>query len=193
LALLCGGVLYAALAAPPRLPIDSAYYDGEAVRLQLAPGRGGGRMMRVGPWHFGPSIDSRPRDRRLNLYLVFPGTQHRAPGWSPYDHNCILSGLPEGEEAREWDVYWAIVLDPDLREDFRSERELLLAAQANFLPPDLLEFDDLPAEGFLRAQMKVDSLPELARFRHKDGTLPRILILPARFAVRASAEPATAQ
>jgi len=76
-----------------------------------------------------------------------------------------------------------------LHDDFRSEQELVMAAQSGFFPPDLLEFNDLPAEGFLRVQMKVRSLGDVARFRRKDGTLPRLLITPAGYAILGSSQP----
>jgi hypothetical protein len=101
----------------------------------------------------------------------------------------VLSDLPVRDEPVEWDVYWAVVLDPNLHEDFRSEQALVRAEQSGFLPPDLLEFEDLPADGFLRGQMQVRSLGDLARFRRKDGTLPRLLITPAGYAIRGSSEP----
>ena len=194
-ALLLAAIVYAAGPVDSgRIQIDSAYYEGEPVPFKVVePGNRKGQL-RVGPWLLGVrAADSKPRDRRRNLYVVFPGTQHRAPGWPEYDHNCVLSDLPATEEPVEWDVYWAIVLDNTLQEDFRSEQELVLVAQSGFVPPDLLEFNDLPAEGFLRAQMKVRSLADLARFRRKDGTLPRLLIAPAGYAVRGSSEPRSAE
>jgi hypothetical protein len=190
-ALLLAAIVYAAGPVDTgRIQIDSAYYEGEPVPFKaLEPGNRKSQL-RVGPWLLGVrAADSKPRDRRRNLYVVFPGSQHRAPGWPDYDHNCVLSDLPATEEAVEWDVYWAVALDPTLHDDFRSEQELVLAAQSGFFPPDLLEFNDLPAEGFLRAQMKVRSLGDLSRFRRKDGTLPRLLITPAGYAIRGSSEP----
>lgn len=184
------------LALPPSDPVRSqlnaAYYSGQSVSFSIAaPEAGRGRkQLRVGPWALGTRVaDSRPRDRRRNLYLVFPGRQYHAPdGWQDYDVSCILSAVPETDEPVEWDVYWAVILDPTLGNDFRDERDLILADQARFGPADLLEFDDLPGERFLQDVMKMDSLDDLARFRHKDGTLPRAVIVPAGFAIRASAK-----
>jgi hypothetical protein len=177
-----------------RIQIDSAYYDGEMVPFKVMEPANRKSQLRVGPWLLGVRADDpKPRDRRRNLYVVFPGSQHRAPGWPDYNHNCVLSDLPATEEPVEWDVYWAVALDPTLHEDFRSEQELVMAAQSGFFPPDLLEFNDLPAEGFLRAQMKVRSLGGLVRFRRKDGTLPRLLITPAGYAIRGSSEPRSAE
>ena len=193
---MASGLMMAAIvvAAGPvdtgRIQIDSAYHDGEAVPFHVAEPGNQRAQLHVGPWLLGVRTDDpKPRDRRRNLYVVFPGSQHRAPGWPDFDHNCVLSDLPASDEPVEWDVYWAVVLDPTLHDDFRGERQLVLAAQSGFLPPDLLEFNDLPAEGFMRAQMQVRSLTDLARFRRKDGNLPRLLITPAGYAVRGSSEP----
>lgn len=193
---MASGLLMAAIvvAAGPvdtgRIQIDSAYYEGAAVPFRVAEPGNQRAQLHVGPWLLGVRTeDPVPRDRRRNLYVVFPGSQHRAPGWPDFDHNCVLSDLPPSDEPVEWDVYWAVVLDPTLHDDFRSEQQLVLAAQSSFFPPDLLEFSDLPAEGFMRAQMQVRSLTDLARFRRKDGTLPRLLITPAGYAVRGSSEP----
>jgi hypothetical protein len=189
--LLLAAIVYAAGPVDSgRIQIDSAYYNGEPVPFKVVEPGSRKSQLHVGPWLLGVrAADPIPRDRRRNLYVVFPGSQHRAPGWSDYDHNCVLSDLPTTDEPVEWDVYWAVVLDPTLHEDFRSEQELVLAAQSGFLPPDLLEFNDIPSEGFLRTQMKVRSLSDLARFRRNDGTLPRLLITPAGYASRGSSEP----
>lgn len=190
--LLLAAIVYAAGPVDSgRIQIDSAYYNGDPVPFKVAETRSHRSQLHVGPWLLGVrAADSTPSDRRRNLYVVFPGSQHRAPGWSDYDHNVVLSGLPATEEPVEWDVYWAVVLDPNLHHDFRSEQELVLVAQSGFWPPDLLEFNDIPAEGFLRTQMKIRSLTDLARFRRNDGTLPRLLITPAGYAIRGSSEPA---
>lgn len=189
--LLLAAIVYAAGPVDSgRLQIDSAYYEGARVPFTVLEPGNRNAQLRVGPWLLGVrAADSTPRDRRRNLYVVFPGTLHRSPGWPDYDHNCVLSDLPATAEPVEWDVYWAVVLDPTLQEDYRSEQALVLADQSSFIPPDLLEFNDVPAAGFLRAQMKVRSLGDLARFRRKDGTLPRLLITPAGYAVRGSTEP----
>jgi hypothetical protein len=187
--LLLAALVYAAGPLETRIRIDSAYYNGETVAFKVVDKGSRRSQVRVGPWLLGiRAADSTPRDRRRNLYVVFPGSQHRAPGWGDYDHSCVLSSLPGTDEPVEWDVYWAVVLDPNLHDEFRSEQELLLAAQSSFFPPDLLEFNDLPAEGFLRSQMKIRSLTDLARFRRKDGTLPRLAITPAGYAVQGSTD-----
>jgi hypothetical protein len=160
------------------------------VSFNLAPVQRGQQPFSVGPWQFGARVsDRKPRDARLNLYLVSPGTQHQAEGHEDFDHNDVINALPPEGAVVEWDVYWAIVLDPGLREDIRSERELIVEAQEGFTPGDLMEFRDLPGQAFLREFLKMDSLDDLAPYRLNDGRLPRVIIVPAGFAVRASAAP----
>jgi hypothetical protein len=187
---LCAGTVMAIPSGDGRRPqIDAAYYAGQEVSFTVVMPASSRRMARVGPWLYGVRLrDSRPSDRRRNLYLVFPGSQHQARGWQDYDHDCILSGLPHSDEPTEWDVWWAVVLDPSLRDDFRDERELIHETESTFVPPDLMDFDDVPGQRFLRAGLKIDSVAGLARFRHKDGTLPRVVIVPAGFAIRAIAQ-----
>ena len=178
-ALLCAGAL-CALAAPPRPPMPTAYFEGQVVSITFERPAKGQRTLDFGPWQLGiSSRNERPRDRRLNLYVVIPGAQHHIEGWDEYDHNMIVNAVPENDDAVEWDVYWVLVLDPHLRQDLRSERDLLLAAQERFTPGDLFEFDDIPSHTVLREYLHIDALPGLARFRQKDGSVPRLLMLPA--------------
>lgn len=189
--LLCGSLL-AAAAEPPRLQPSSAYLEGAVVHFSFQPLRSGQRF-RVGPWDFGPrSSDTRPRDRRLNLYLVAPGVQQHADGWEDFDHDLVINALPKGEEPAEFDVYWAIVLDPALQAGFAGEHDLLHARQERFLPHDLFEFSDIPGHAFLRAFLKIESLHGLAAYRRSDSSLPRLLIVPAGAAVRMSVSPSAA-
>ncbi len=183
--LVCSGIATAAEPAP--LPIDGAYYDGQSVQLAFERTSDGQKSVRVGPWLLGARVnDHQPREKRLNLYVVFPGTQHRAEGHEEFDHNLIINVRPTGENHAEWDVYWAVVLDPGFTEDLRGEQDLLHAAQETFFPGDLLEFEDIPGRAPLREFLKVDSLRGLAKYRRKDGRLPRILIVPSSAAVRAA-------
>ncbi len=187
---LCAGTVMAVPTGDGRRPqIDSAYYAGQQANFTVVMPATSRRMARVGPWLYGVRLrDSRPSDRRRNLYLVFPGSQHRVRGGEDYDHDCVLSGMPKTDEPAEWDVWWAIVLDPSLHDEFRGERALIEEAQNTFLPPDLMDFEDVPGQRFLREGLKIDSVADLARFRHKDGTLPRVVIVPAGFAIRAIAQ-----
>ena len=185
--LLCAASVHAASAADAH-HANRVYLDGEALAFTLEGGQKGRPSLRVGPWDFGQRLsDSRPRDGRLNLYLVFPGNQHHADGLEEFDHNGVINALPGNGSPAEWDVYWVIVLDPKLGQDLRHEQELLLAAQSRFRPPDLFEFDDIPASPFLRSTLSMETLGDLARFRDRQGTLPRVAIIAAGFAIRASA------
>ena len=174
--------------ADPSRPLSAAYLGNQLVSFRLAPAEKGQQPFSIGPWQFGARVsDRRPRDKRLNLYLIAPGTQHHAEGNEEFDHNDVINALPPTEAVVEWDVYWAIVLDPALRQDLRSEQELIVKAQEGFVPGDLFEFQDVPGQAFLRAFLNVDSLAGLAPYRLKDGQLPRVIIVPAGFAIRASA------
>jgi hypothetical protein len=181
---LCAGALLGASPAPETRPLEGVYLDGQVVRLDVA---GGPKPVLVGPWRIGARVqDPKPRDQRLNLYLVAPGAQYHLDGGDEFDHNVIVNAVPDAGMSRQYDVYWALVLDPRLHTDFKGEKQLLLAAQASFAPGDLFEFDDIPADAFLRAFLRADTLADLAQYRRKGGALPRILILPAGFAVTAS-------
>ena len=197
LALCAGAVSAAAPAATPAPELRSlaaVYLHGEPVRLEVPEGP---KPATLGPWRLGTRVlDPKPRDKRLNLYVVAPGTQYHLDGAEDFDHNAIINALPEPGRSREYDVYWALVLDPRLHADFRNERDLIVAAQASFMPGDLFEFDDVPADGVLRGILKMDSLEDLQRYGRKNGTLPRLVIVPAGFAITAAApetppEPAT--
>ncbi len=187
----CAGVVLAALVVGAerraRSEIRTAFFDGRMVSFQLAPAPPGKRGLQVGPWYFGERLSNpKPRDRRLNLYLVAPGTQHHAPGYDDYDHDDIINDLPADHDPVEWDVYWAVVLDPAVEEEFRSERQLIEATQKEFRPGDLFEFEDIPGAGFLERVLKIDSVDKLSKYRRPSGNLPQVLIVPAGFAVRAS-------
>ncbi len=178
-ALLCAGAL-CAVAAPPRHTITTAYHEGQTVNVTFQPIARGQRTLNYGPWQLGISNhNEHPRDRRLNLYVVVPGAQHHSEGWDDYDHNMIVNAVPQSDEPVEWDVYWVLVLDPHLQEDLRSERYVLLLAQDRFMPGDLFEFNDIPARAVLRHYLHITNVQGLAQYRQKDGTLPRLLVLPA--------------
>src|ERR1041385_6776413 len=116
-------MLLAAAPAPDSRTLEAVYLDGEAARLVLPEG---GKPVTVGPWRVGPRVpDTKPRDKRLNLYFVAPGTQYHLDGSEDYDHNAIINALPEAGRSREYDVYWALALDPKLKTDFRNERQLI--------------------------------------------------------------------
>ena len=146
-------------------------------------------MAGVGPWNLGERLgDDKPRDKRLNLYVVVPGVQYRTSGKPEYDHNRIVNKYTVDGKPRDWDIFWCFILDPALRPDLRSERELLVAKHQTFRPADLFELKDVPPHALMAERLGIKSMADLKRFRLPDGTLPRLLILPAHVAVRATAE-----
>lgn len=165
----------------------SAYYESNSV--QFTPERASrGHSALLGPWIFGRRLpEDKPLDKRLNLYVVLPGKQYSSLINPEYDHNLVINTLTH-EKAREWDIFWCFVLDPNLDDDFRNEHDLLVAAQQTFRPADLFDVEDVPGHEVLREKTGIDSLAGLRRYRRKGGTLPRLLILPAKLAVSATAE-----
>jgi hypothetical protein len=153
----------------------------------------------------GLSSDHRPKDHRPNLYVVTPGLQQRTgKGPEELSFNLVLNSLPASAQPVEWDVYWAIVLDPALRppldtvpvsdnqllsgqQDITSERELILATQDGFVPGEQFEFHQIPGATMLRECLHIDSLAGLNQFRSSDGSLPRLLIVPSGRVIRAGA------
>lgn len=163
------------------------YLNGEAVAFEMAPPAGKEKPASVGPWKLGARVaESKPHDGRLNLYIVVPGDDFQSADetQSLFDHNRVINMAPREDATADYDVYWAVALEPHLQRDFHSESELLAAAQKRFLPGDLFEISDAPAAPFLKQVLKMDSLPDLKPFRRKDGTLPTMIIVPAGFAVR---------
>jgi hypothetical protein len=166
----------------------SVYHNGDD--LIFTPEAVGTRKLAsIGPWNLGERLgNDKPADNRLNLYVVAPGMQYRAAGKAEYDHNLVINKYTVDGKPREWDIFWCFILDPTLRPDLRSERELLMAKQQTFHPADLFDIRDVPSHALLAERLGIKSMADLKRFRHKNGTLPRMLILPARLAVRATAE-----
>src|SRR5262249_17412660 len=131
---LCAGSLVALRSStPPEVQprtksseIRAAYLNDRLVDFRLVPPPKGKRGLRMGPWYFGERVSNpRPRDKRLNLYLVTPGEQHRLPDLENYDHSAVISALPSVDQPVEWDVYWAVVLDPAVQREFRSESDII--------------------------------------------------------------------
>jgi len=75
-----------------------------------------------------------------------------------------------------------------LNRDIRSENDLLMAAHQTFTPAELFRIGDAPANSMLAEKLGITSMSELRHYRRKGGGLPRVLIVPARLAVRATAE-----
>jgi hypothetical protein len=170
------------------------YHDGANI-LFTPENTGSQRRARFGPWDLGERLnatDDKLRDKRLNLYVVLPGEQYRLPAHHEYDHNLVVNKYTLDGKPREWDVFWCLSLDRSLPADLRSERDLLLAAHQRFRPGESYRFQDVPAAAVISEKLSVTSVQGLERFRRKDGSLPRLLIVPAHLALRATAtrEPA---
>jgi hypothetical protein len=165
----------------------TAYY--ESAIIGFSPEAPDGRhQAALGPWNFGELLrQEKPLDKRLNLYVVAPGAQYRSATHPEYDHSLVVNTLTH-DKSREWDLYWCFILDWRLTSDLRSEKELLGAAQQSFRLPDLFDVEDIPAHELFIEKTGVRTLEDLRRYRRKDGTLPRVLILPAHQAVSATAE-----
>ena len=177
-------------AAPRREVVKpfSVYHDGDD--LIFTPERTGThKLANVGPWNLGERVaEDKPVDKRLNLYFVAPGVQYRWAGKSEYDHNLVINKYTVDGKPRDWDIFWCFILDPTLRPDLRSERELFMAKHQTFRPATLFEFKDIPSHELLAERLSIKSMADLRRrFREKDGSLPRLLIVPARLVVRATA------
>jgi len=181
--------LLAAEKRPTRL-VATAYFSDAEIQVQPAV-ESGAKAFTYGPWTLGSIVhDDHASDHRYNLYVIVPGSQHQSP--APFDefNNSVLLNSAEDAPDRlpEWDVFWGVVLDPDLNQEIRSERELLLFGQAYFLPRDLYAVEDAPGHNLLR-QLGIASLNDLARFRRADGALPRVVLLSAGMAVKLKVTP----
>jgi hypothetical protein len=166
------------------------YHDG--ANLVFTPViTGTNRPARFGPWNLGERLspnEEKPRDKRLNLYVVVPGGQYQSASRPEYDHNLVINKYPSDHKAREWDIFWCLQLDPALPKDLRSERDLLEAAHQTFRPPSSFTLREMPASAVMVERLSVTTVDSLKRFRRKDGSLPRMLIVPAHLALRATAE-----
>lgn len=172
---------------PPAVA-NRAFFDGREITFDVQRSRIPGRDFKFGPWNVGMRIArAKPSDHSPNMYIVVPGDQFERGANDAYKHNRLLSSIPKGGGTSEWDVYWALVIDPTLAMDFRSERELLVAAQEEFMPPADFSIDKVPAQAALREFLKVKNLEQLNKYRRTDKTLPGVLIVPAGFAIRGSA------
>jgi hypothetical protein len=167
---------------------DVAYLDGKLVRWIPTSGGPRQKLLHAGPWLIGARNNDKPRDGRLNVYLVAPGTQWHSEKAPQFDHNLVINALPKDPEgSAEWDVYVAVVLDPTLEVDVRSERDLILARQQSFTPADDYTFDKIPGAAFLREFLKFQAVSDLEGFRRRDGSLPRLVLVPIKAMVRAAA------
>lgn len=164
--------------------VRQVYYDGKLVEMKFAPGRA---KVAGTPWTV-PTQTSRekPKDRHPNIYIVVPGTQYVEQGAEEYAHNEIVSVVPVTETAIDWDVYYAIVLDPTLHEDFHSEQRLILATQEDFDSGAEFDFEDIPGSAYLKNYLGIRSLDGLKTYRRSGNRLPRVIIVPAQLTVKAS-------
>ncbi|HEY6306951.1 MAG TPA: hypothetical protein VI488_10900 [Candidatus Angelobacter sp.] len=180
-------------ARPPVKPFV-VYHDSANI-LFTPEVTGSRRLAKFGPWELGERLsatDDPPRDKRLNLYVVLPGGQYRSPEHPEYNHNRVVNKYLLDSKPRDWDIFWCLVLDPSLHADLRGERELLTAFRQGFRPGESFKIHDAPASAFLAEKLSLTTMDGLRRFRRKDGSLPRLLIVPAHLALRATAtrEPA---
>lgn len=166
----------------------NAYHDGE--KIVFSPeATGTRRQATFGPWSLGERLrEGKPQDKRLNLYLVVPGGQYRSAAQPEFDHNRVVNKYTIDGKPRDWDIFYCFVLDPTLKGDLRSESDLLMAAHQTFRPAALFEVRDIPSGAALKQKLNVTAMADLRKYRRKNGTLPRAIIVPAQLAVRATAE-----
>lgn len=190
----CACVAASAAFAPadPPIPVTEVCFEGRLVKFEGTPARGFTRWFRYGPWQYGARGSEKPDDKNPNLYLLVPGSEHHSDAMPQFDHTAIISTLAKQEEAH-WDVYWAVVLDPDLTTDFRDERQLLIEAQKTFTPRENFQLGDVPGREVLTRNLKVENVSALERFRRNDGKLPRVAIVPAGISVRGTVTDPAAQ
>ncbi|MBV8207592.1 MAG: hypothetical protein JO041_12430 [Acidobacteria bacterium] len=173
-------------AGPPR-QVRSAYFEGQLVPFEAQHETLITRSFSIGPWRFGRREHTNPRDGRLNLYISAPGSQYAVDGAAAFSFNCIINAVPKPGSEVEWDVYWAVALDPALTEEIRGEQALLIDTQAEFAPAPDFTVEQAPGHELLRRYLRVATVDDLDKYRRKSGELPRVLIVPARIMLKASA------
>jgi hypothetical protein len=162
------------------------YHDGS--RMLFTPkGTGTHRMVKYGRWDLGEGLkDGKLRERRLNLYVVLPGGQYHSMLHRRYNHTLVINKYTLDGRAREWDIFWCLVLDPKLHSDIRSEHDILEAGQQRFRPGKDFKLGRIPSHTAMAEELNVKSVASLRRYRRRDGSLPRLLIVPAHRAIRAT-------
>jgi hypothetical protein len=162
------------------------YHDGSRM-LFATKATGTLRMATFGRWQLGERLqDEKLRDKRLNLYVVFPGRQYRSLLHSQYNHTLVINKYTVDAQPREWDIFLCLVLDPRLRHDLRSEHELLVAAHQRFRIANDFKFRRIPSHTVLKEKLGITSVNDLQAFYQKDRSFPRLLIVPANLALRAT-------
>jgi len=119
---------------------------------------------------------------------VAPGKQYQLSDHAEFNHNLVINAVPKEDKQAEYDVWWALVLDPTLDADFQDEHELILAAQGRFEPSGNYDVKEARSFAFLQRFLKINDNTDLEEYFRADKTLPRVLIVPAKFAIRASVE-----
>src|SRR5690348_8064484 len=159
-ALVAAGLAFAAPSPTPVKPF-TAYHNGDAI-VFTPEMTGTRRLATFGPWHLGERLrDGELMDKRLNLYLVVPGTQYRSPQHPEYDHTRIVNKYTADGKVHEWDIFYCFIIDPTLaHDDFRSESNLLIAAHQTFRPPDLFDLTDSPSGRMLEEELGVRSMAD---------------------------------
>jgi hypothetical protein len=183
-------VAAAGLSGASRQETKPFYVYHNGANILFAPEvTGTNRQAKFGPWSLGERLGvDKPLDKRLNLYVVLPGGQYRSPEHPQYDHNRVVNKYTIDGKPRDWDIFYCLALDPTLPGDLRSERDLLVAAHQSFQPSESFGMNDIPTSSIMSEKLSVTNVKGLERFRRKDGSLPRLLIVPAHLAVRAIAE-----
>ena len=173
--------------------VRTVYYNGEAMQFTAQQPQHPsvlGSWFRMGRWQFGARTwQPRPRDGRLNLYIVSPGSQYLVEGEKPFAFNCVINGLPKKPSSwLPWDVYWAVVLDPELNADILDERDLIIYTQSTFTPDPDAGFEQFPGHEVLRRYLGIKTMADVKRFRRRGRSreLPQIIILPAHLMLRAN-------
>lgn len=171
------------------IPAQPVFYSGVELKfIPESPARRQ-RIVNVGPWTIGARVgDGKPSDKRLNLYIVAPGKQYQLSDYPEFNHNLVINAVPKEDKQAEYDVWWALVLDPTLEADFQDEHELILAAQGRFEPSRDYDVKQAPSFAILQRFLKIHDNTDLEEYFREDKTLPRVLIVPAKFAIRASVE-----
>ncbi len=190
--LVCAGLVatagYAAQAQKAAVLTGSepAYESGKIVRFTPVTSRFGKNLV-VGDLRLGRVLaDQRPNDRRPNVYVVCPAA-NSAADTPAAEYNLVLSTLPITAAPIAWDVYWVVVLDPAMPVNITSESDLLMAEQKSFSPASDFQFADIPGVALLRKYLHINSLEGLSPFALASGDLPKLIMVPAHIAIRASA------